>query len=182
MYGRALAVGSLVVAAAIAGSSDATASRPALTITSTPAEQTLETTVVGRIDAQTNRPVFALRFGTATFKVTVKNSGDVDLADVTVDAASPACDRSIGALAVGESISYVCRIANIGRNLTNRLTASGSEPDAVGKPAGLSATAATTATVTVKRPTETSGVPHFNLFRKKRKAKVVEHRAAKITG
>jgi hypothetical protein len=103
MQVKALAVGSLILAASVAGSSDASASRAAIAITSTTSAKTLETTVVGRIDARTHKPVAALRLGAATFKVVVTNTGDVDLAGVTVDdPAVSTCSRTIGTLAAGK--------------------------------------------------------------------------------
>jgi uncharacterized repeat protein (TIGR01451 family) len=161
MQRRALAAGSLIVAAAIAGSSDATASRAVITISSTPTVQALDTTVVARLDASRQKPVAALRFGTATFRVVVTNPGDVDLTEVTVDdLAAPGCNRNIGTLAAGASLAYVCRAPNIGRNFTNRLTASGLIPASARTLAGTTrATAATTAKVTVKEPRRRSRIP-----------------------
>ncbi len=46
------------------------------------------------------------------FEVVVTNTGDVDLFDITVtDAAAPSCDRFIGSLPVGVSMSYYCSIS-----------------------------------------------------------------------
>lgn len=141
MKGRALLVGAVLVGAAVAASSDATASAPALSITSTPTIQKLETKIVNR------NHHFTLRFGTATFTVVVANPGDLDLDAVSVvDPASPSCNRTIGTLAAGASVSYVCRAPNIGRNFTNRLTVSGNTQD------GIRTLATTTAAVTVQRP------------------------------
>jgi hypothetical protein len=158
MPGRALAVGSLLLAAAIAGSSAATASRPALTITSTPTAQSLETkVVVSRIDARTHRPLAALRLATATFTVTVSNPGDIDLADVAVGASAvPGCNRSLGTLAAGASVVYTCRAANVGRDFTNRLTASGKVANGA-----RTLAAVTTARVSVKAPKRRSRIPHL---------------------
>jgi len=56
----------------------------------------------------------------ATFEITVTNSGMVDLTDVTVtDPLSQNCDNTIGALGVGESITYTCTIDNVTADFTN---------------------------------------------------------------
>ena len=163
MQVRTLAAGSLVLAAVVAGASDATASRPVITITSTPTVQALETTVLRRIDPKTHNLVASLRLATASFRVVVTNPGDVDLADVTVDdPGAPSCNRALGALAAGRSVAYVCRVPNIGRNFVNRLRASGLVPDGVRTLAGATrATAATSAAVTVKAPKRRSRIPHI---------------------
>jgi hypothetical protein len=138
--GKALLAGALLVGA-VAASSDATASGPALSITSTPTIQKLDTRIVDR----NHRP--ALQFGTATFTVSVANTGDVDLAAVSVvDPASPSCNRTIGALAVGASVSYACHAPNVGRNFTNRMTASANTQD------GIRTLATSTAAVKVRKP------------------------------
>ncbi|MDN4471957.1 DUF7507 domain-containing protein [Demequina zhanjiangensis] len=50
--------------------------------------------------------------GDVVFDITVTNTGDVDLEDVTVtDPEAPSCDRTLGALAVGESITYSCALS-----------------------------------------------------------------------
>src|SRR5262249_37752922 len=52
--------------------------------------------------------------GTATFKITVTNTGDVTLTDVTVtDPNSPDCNRNLGTLNVGQSKSYTCTKNNV---------------------------------------------------------------------
>jgi hypothetical protein len=158
MQGRALAVGSLILAAAIAGSSNATASRPALTISSTPTLQSLETKVIlGRIHTGTHRAAARLQLATATFTITVTNAGDVDLADVSVDASAVrACNRTVDMLAAGASIVYTCRAVNVGRDFTNRLTASASVS---GEARTLAAV--TTARVAVKAPHRRSHIPRL---------------------
>ena len=67
--------------------------------------------------------------GTATFKITVTNTGDVTLTDVTVtDQPSPDCNRNIGTLAVGQSKSYTCTKTNVQADFQNVATASGKPP------------------------------------------------------
>jgi hypothetical protein len=161
MQGRALAAGSLLLAAAVAGSSDATASKPALIVVAGPRVQTLETKVVARLDAKTHRRVPELRFGTARFTVTVKNPGADELAGVTVVAPqSPSCNRRIGTLPAGASLTYACRVANVARDFTTRLTATAFP---VRSPAGAAetarASASTSARVALKPPRTRSHVP-----------------------
>ena len=83
--------------------------------------------------------------GTATFTITVKNTGDVTLTNVTVtDPLSPDCDRDLGTLAKGASKSYSCKRANVKDGFTNVATATGKPPT------GANVTAKDSATVTAK--------------------------------
>jgi len=62
---------------------------------------------------------------TAYWMVTVTNTGDVPLTDVTVsDLLVPACDTTGGALAVGASLSTYCSLPDISVTVTNVATAS----------------------------------------------------------
>jgi uncharacterized repeat protein (TIGR01451 family) len=102
----------------------------------------------------------------ATFKITVTNTGDVALANVTVsDPLSPNCNRTIGTLAPGASTSYTCTKANVRSSFNNVAVASGTAGD-------KTVTAQDTAPVTAKAPF----VP------KKVKPKVVSHKKPKTTG
>jgi uncharacterized repeat protein (TIGR01451 family) len=102
----------------------------------------------------------------ATFKITVTNTGDVALTNVTVsDPLSPNCDRTIGTLAPGASTSYTCTKANVRSSFNNVAVASGTAGD-------KTVTARDTAPVTAKAPF----VP------KKVKPKVVSHKKPKATG
>jgi uncharacterized repeat protein (TIGR01451 family) len=66
---------------------------------------------------------------TATFKITVTNTGEVTLSDVTVtDPLSPDCDRHLGTLAVGQSKSYSCSRKNVNAAFENVATATGKPP------------------------------------------------------
>jgi hypothetical protein len=113
--------------------SDATASRPlvapsgpAIAIVSSPKVQALETKIVAKLDAkkQTRKPELVL--GTAKFRITLRNAGAAKLVGVTVtDPLSPDCNRKIGRLAAGAEIEYFCSAANVGRDYTNTVTASG---------------------------------------------------------
>jgi uncharacterized repeat protein (TIGR01451 family) len=71
---------------------------------------------------------FALSGDTVTFTITVTNTGDVDLDNVTVgDALAPNCDQSLGNLAVGASSSYTCTLT-VTADLTNTATVTGAPP------------------------------------------------------
>jgi hypothetical protein len=117
--------------------SDATASRPvlapphpAIAIVSSPKLQTLETKIVAKLDARTQAPKPALVLGTAKFRMTLTNAGPGKLIGVTVsDPLSPDCNRKIGTLAAGAAIEYFCSAANVGRDYTNTVTASGRSAD-----------------------------------------------------
>jgi uncharacterized repeat protein (TIGR01451 family) len=64
--------------------------------------------------------------GTATFDITVSNTGDTDVTDVSVtDAAVPACDRPIGGLPVGDSQTYTCDLLNVTADFTNTAVVTG---------------------------------------------------------
>lgn len=77
----------------------------------------------------TNEGGFVPLGGTATFEIVVTNTGDVDLTDVTVtDPLTPACDRSIGALAVGASSTYTCDATNVTASFTNVADVVGTGP------------------------------------------------------
>jgi hypothetical protein len=67
----------------------------------------------------------------ARFRITVTNTGGVDLTDVTVtDPRAPDCERVIGALAVGQSVTYECEVV-IDDRIDNVATASGLGGDGV---------------------------------------------------
>jgi uncharacterized repeat protein (TIGR01451 family) len=130
----------------------APATHPAITIVKNPKSQTVT------------------RGGTATFTITVTNTGDVALTNVTVsDPLSPNCSRTIGTLAPGASTSYTCTRANVTANFTNVAVASGTA-------GGTTVTAQDTAPVTAKaaalQPKTVTKV----------KPKVVSHRKPKATG
>jgi uncharacterized repeat protein (TIGR01451 family) len=130
----------------------APATHPAITIVKNPKSQTVT------------------RGGTATFTITVTNTGDVALTNVTVsDPLSPNCNRTIGTLAPGASTSYTCSRANVTANFTNVAVASGTA-------GGTTVTAQDTAPVTAKaaalQPKTVTKV----------KPKVVSHRKPKATG
>ena len=129
----------------------APATHPAITVVKNPKSQTV---TVGHA---------------ATFTITVTNTGDVALTNVTVtDALSPNCNRTIGTLAPGASASYTCTRANVTSSFTNVAVASGTA-------GGTTVTAQDTAPVTAKAALKPKTV-------KKVKPKVVSHRKPKATG
>ncbi|MCI0545486.1 MAG: hypothetical protein L0Z49_13765, partial [Actinobacteria bacterium] len=66
---------------------------------------------------------------TATFVVTVTNTGDVDLTEVRVDCIQlDACDRSIGSLAMGASVTYACTSGPLDREFLNQANVFGTTP------------------------------------------------------
>jgi uncharacterized repeat protein (TIGR01451 family) len=71
--------------------------------------------------------------GTATFKITVTNTGDVTLHDVTVtDPKAPNCDRNLGTMAVDAVKTYTCTWPDrpVGTT-TNRANVVGTSPTGV---------------------------------------------------
>jgi uncharacterized repeat protein (TIGR01451 family) len=127
----------------------APATHPAITVVKNPKSQTV---TVGN---------------KATFTITVTNTGDVALTNVTVtDAQSPNCNRTIGTLAPGASTSYTCTRANVTSSFTNVAVASGTA-------GGTTVKAQDSAPVTAKAK---PFVPP------KVKPKVVSHKKPKATG
>jgi len=58
--------------------------------------------------------------GTAQFEIVVKNTGNENLVNVVVtDPLEPACNRTIGALAIGASETYTCNSTNVQAAFTN---------------------------------------------------------------
>jgi len=103
---------------------------------------------------------------TATFKITVTNTGDVALTNVTVtDALSPNCNRTIGTLAPGASTSYTCTRPDVRSSFNNVAVVAGTAGD-------KTVTAQDTAPVTAKK----AFVPP------KVVPKVVSHKKPKATG
>ena len=67
--------------------------------------------------------------GTATFHVTVTNTGNVTLTSVTVDdPLSPSCDRNLGTLVAGQATSYSCTKAGVRSGFRNVATVTGTPP------------------------------------------------------
>jgi uncharacterized repeat protein (TIGR01451 family) len=127
----------------------APATHPAITIVKNPKSQTV---TVGH---------------TATFTITVTNTGDVALTNVTVtDALSPNCNRTIGTLAPGASTSYTCTRPNVRSSFTNVAVAAGTA-------GAQTVTARDTAPVAAKAALTPPPVV---------KPKVVSHKKPKATG
>ncbi len=84
------------------------------------------------------------RGGVVTFTVAITNTGEVPLGPLTVqDPLAPACDRSLGSLATGDSIQYECASPAVTASFTNTLYATGTTP------AGASVTAQDAARVVI---------------------------------
>ncbi len=104
-------------------------SAPAISITKNPKSQTIASG------------------GTANFTITVKNTGNVTLTNVTVtDAQAPGCNAALGTMAPGASTTYNCSLANVTSGFTNSAGATGTPPS------GPNVTATDTAPVTVTPP------------------------------
>ncbi len=88
--------------------------------------------------------------GTATFEITVINTGDTDLFNVTVsDPLSPGCDNNLGGILVGQSVSYTCTENNVTGDYTNSAVATG---DPVGGSGGDPVTSTDNSNVTISNP------------------------------
>jgi uncharacterized repeat protein (TIGR01451 family) len=108
--------------------------------------------------------------GTATFTITVTNTGAVDLTNVTVsDPKSPDCDRNIGTLTPGQSVSYTCTKQNVTASFTNVATSTGTPPSGPNVSASDTAPVKAAALKPPKKPV-------------KKKPKVVSHLKPKATG
>jgi len=109
--------------------------------------------------------------GTAAFEITVTNTGDVTLTNVTVtDELAPDCNRSLGTLAPGQAApTYTCTMANVTAAFDNVAVAAGTPPS------GPSVTASDTAPVTVRTPAKPSGPA-------KKPPTVVAKKKPKVTG
>jgi len=108
--------------------------------------------------------------GTATFTITVLNTGDVALTNVVVtDALSPNCNKTIGTLAPGQSVNYQCTRPNVQSSFTNVAIVTG-------QAGGTTLTAQDTAPVTTKAAALKPKTV------KKVIPKVVSHRKPKATG
>jgi len=96
---------------------------------------------------------------TVTFNITITNSGDVALANVTLtDIQAPDCNKSIASLAAGASTSYACALVNVTADLTNSATVTAKPP------VGPDVSATDTAFVDVIHPAITiAKTPHSQI-------------------
>ncbi len=61
--------------------------------------------------------------GTATFEITVTNTGDIALENIVInDVESPSCNNTIPSLEIGASITYTCELENVSGSFTNTAT------------------------------------------------------------
>jgi len=85
--------------------------------------------------------------GTASFTITITNTGDVTLDNVTVsDPQASDCEASLGSLAAGDSVSYPCSQPNVTADFINSATVTGTPP------VGNDVSDTDTATVNVVHP------------------------------
>jgi uncharacterized repeat protein (TIGR01451 family) len=110
---------------------------------------------------------------TAKFTITVTNTGNTVLTNVTVtDPLSPNCNRTsaqlpaLASMKPGDHVTYSCTRPNVQNKFTNQATATGTPP------VGPNVTATDTAPVTVTRP----------FIIKKVHPKVTSHKRPKATG
>ena len=117
--------------------------------------------------------------GTATFTITVTNTGNTVLTNVTVtDPLSPNCNRTsaqipaLASMAPGATVTYTCTRPNVRANFDNIATATGTPP------AGPNVTATDTA------PVKTKALTPKKIVKKKpkKKPKLVSHKKPKATG
>jgi uncharacterized repeat protein (TIGR01451 family) len=134
--------------------------------------------------------------GTARFTITVKNTGNMALSNVTVsDPLSSGCDNSLGTLASNETRSYSCTRADVTADFTNTAEASGTPPTGPAVSDNASADvstgpftppvpkrkkAVTTAAKVIVKPNKVHAKP--KAIRVKAKPVVVSHVVPRTTG
>ena len=95
---------------------------------------------------------------TANFTITVTNSGNVTLNNVTVtDPLAPDCDRALGTLTATQSTNYSCSLSNVASAFTNVATATGTPAE--GDPVQDSDSAAVTIFVEEEEPPDDDEPP-----------------------
>jgi uncharacterized repeat protein (TIGR01451 family) len=79
--------------------------------------------------AKTARQPLVTKGGSETFSITVTNTGQTQLTNVVVsDALSPVCNKQIGTLAPGQSVTYSCKVAHVTKRFTNVAVVRGTTP------------------------------------------------------
>src|SRR5262249_14074114 len=117
------------------------------------------------------------RGGTAHFTITVTNTGDVVLKDVTVtDPITPACSRKIGTLQPGQTVSYTCVQTNVKANFDNVVIVTGTPPT------GPNVTATDTAPVKVAPLKPAPVKTPVKKAKPAKKHKTISHKKPKNTG
>jgi len=87
---------------------------------------------------------------TATFRITVTNTGNVTLAPIQVsDPIAADCERVVTSLDPGQSVHYTCTMTGLTKAVTNVATATGQGVDPNGTPVGDPVTDTDTAKVTI---------------------------------
>ena len=110
--------------------------------------------------------------GTATFTITVTNTGNVTLTNVHVtDARSPGCNKTIGTMAPGATTSYTCSKADVSADFTNVAVATGTPPN------GPDVTAQDSADVHVLAP----GAPGIDVVKSPKSQQVASGGTATFT-
>jgi uncharacterized repeat protein (TIGR01451 family) len=119
--------------------------------------------------------------GTATFEITVTNTGSVTLTDVVVtDPLSPNCNRTkadipaLASMAPGASVTYKCTKTNVQESFNNVAIATATPP------AGPALSATDTAPVKIAPLTPAQKKKQAK--KAKKKVKVVSHKKPKATG
>ena len=109
----------------------------------TPSEQSVEAEACTTVDEPQEPEIDIVKTAltpevdegdSATFEITVTNTGNVTLSDLVVsDPLSPACDRTFGAIMVpGETVTYECTIDDVEAGFTNVAGVRGQPPTPVG--------------------------------------------------
>jgi uncharacterized repeat protein (TIGR01451 family) len=107
--------------------------------------------------------------GTATFTITVTNTGDVKLTNVKVaDPRSPDCKRDLDTLAAGALQTYTCTRKNVTKGFDNVAIATGKAPNGT--------------KVTARDHAPVKAAPFKPPVKPKPKPKVVSHQKPKATG
>ena len=132
----------------IASGGCAPAENPSITIKKSPSSQTVA------------------RGGTATFHITVTNTGNVTLTSVSVsDPNSANCNRALGTLAAGASTTYTCTRSNVRKKFVNTAEAVGTSPNGTTVRASAAAAVRVAAIQIVKGPNAQHAVNGVARFR-----------------